>query len=579
MMRQRVIPLLAPMAKHRQDVDGCYETKARGLAILNSPVLNKGTAFSAAERKSLGLTGLLPPDISTLADQVKCAYIQYERLPDALSKNVYLTALHDRNEVLFYRLFSEHLREMIPIVNDLTVGKAMEQYHHECRRPRGVYLSIDHSEGIEEAFANLGAGPDDVDLILATDAEQVLGIGDWGVGGMEVSIGKLAIYTAAGGIDPTRAIPVMLDVGTNRESLLSDPMYIGNRHPRIRGKRYDAFIDAYVKTATKLFPNALLQWEDFAPGNGRRILEKYRDRMCVFNDDMQGTGAITLAAAISAVRVCGTPLRNQRVIIFGAGTAGIGVADQIRDAMVREGVSKEDAARRFWCVDREGLLTDGVAGQLRDYQAAYARPAAESSGWKHDANGNAAGLAEVVSRVKPTMLIGASTAGGSFTESIVREMAAHTERPIIFPLSHPKASSEGNPADLLAWTEGRALIATGGAFAPVTYKGVTYVIGQVNNAMLYPGLALGAIVAGARRISEGMFAAAASAVSSLVTVRQPGASLLPHIDDLRSVSVTVAVAVAETADTEGLARVELGDIVQQVQDAMWQPEYRRIQAS
>jgi malate dehydrogenase (oxaloacetate-decarboxylating) len=578
-MRQRIIPLLATVTKHRQNGDGWHETKARGLAVLNSPLLNKGTAFTAEERKALGLTGLVPPDISTLATQVKRAYIQYERLPDALSKNIYLTALHDRNEVLFYRLFSEHLREMIPIVNDLTVGMAMEQYHHECRRPRGVYLSIDHAEGIEEAFANIGVGAGDIDLILATDAEQILGIGDWGVGGIEVSIGKLAIYTAAGGVDPTRVIPVMLDVGTNRESLLSDPMYIGNRHARIRGEQYDNFIDAYVKAATKLFPNALLQWEDFAPGNGRRILEKYRDRICTFNDDMQGTGAITLAAAISAVRVCGTPLRNQRVVIFGAGTAGVGVADQLRDAMVREGLSKEDAARHFWCVDREGLLTTDMRDQLRDYQVTYARPTAESKGWKHDGNGNGVSLAEVVHRVKPTMLIGASTASGSFTEAIVKEMATHTERPIIFALSNPPAQAEANPADLIAWTGGRALIATGSLFAPVTYKGVTYVVAQANNAMLYPGLGLGTIVSRASRISDGMFAAAASAVSSLVTVRQPGASLLPQIDDLRSASVTVAVAVAETADAEGLARVKFNDIVQQVQDAMWQPEYRRIRAS
>ena len=577
-MRQRVIPLLAPMTKRRQNGDGCYETKARGLAVLNSPMLNKGTAFTAEERKALGLTGLLPPDINTLEDQVKRAYIQYERLPDALSKNVYLTALHDRNEVLFYRLFSEHLRDMIPIVNDLTVGLAMEQYHHECRRPRGVYLSIDHADAIEEACTNWGAGARDIDLILATDAEQILGIGDWGVGGIEVSIGKLAIYTAAGGIDPTRVIPVMLDVGTNRESLLSDPMYIGNRHARIRGERYDAFIDAYVKVVTKLFPNALLQWEDLAPGNGRRILEKYRDSICIFNDDMQGTGAITLAAAISAVRVCGKPLRNQRVVIFGAGTAGIGVADQIRHAMLREGLSKEDAARRFWCVDRQGLLTTDLAGQLHDYQLTYARPAPESSGWKHDGDGNGVGLAEVVHRVQPTMLIGASTVGGSFTEAIVREMAAHTERPIIFALCHPQARAAANPADLIAWTDGRALVATGSPFAPITYKGLTYVVAQVNNAMLYPGLALGAIVSRSRRISDGMFAAAASALSSLVSVRQPGASLLPHVDDLRSVSATVAVAVAEAADAEGLARIKFSDIVQQVQDAMWQPEYRRIQA-
>ena len=577
-MRQRVIPLLAPATKRRQSGEGCDETKARGLAVLNSPLLNKGMAFTADERKALGLRGLLPPDISSLGSQVKSAYIQYERLPDALSKNIYLTALHDRNEVLFYRLFSEHLREMIPIVNDLTVGRAIKQYHHECRRPRGVYLSIDHAEAIDEAFANLGFGSGDIDLILATDAEQIPGVGDWGVGGIEVSIGKLAIYTAAGGVDPTRVIPVMLDVGTNRESLLNDPTYIGNRHARIRGERYDAFIDAYVKAVTTRFPNALLQWEDFAPGNGRRILEKYRDQICTFNEDLQGTGAIALAAAISAVRVCGTPLRHQRVVIFGAGTAGIGAADQICGAMVREGLSKEDAARRFWCVDRQGLLTTSMADPLRDYQLSYARPAAESKGWKHDENGNGVSLAEVVRRVTPTMLIGASTASGSFTEAIVKEMAAHTERPIIFALSKPPAQAEANPADLIAWTDGRALIATGSLFAPVTYKGVTYVVAHVNNAMLYPGLGLGAIVSRASRISDGMFAAAASAVSSLVAVRQPGASLLPHIDDLRSVSLTVAVAVAEAAHAEGLAGVKFDDIVQQVQDAMWQPEYRRIQA-
>jgi len=578
-MGQRGSRPLAPVMKRQQDGNGYTETKARGLAVLNSPWLNKGTAFTAEERKALGLTGLLPPDISTLEAQVKGAYVRYTRLPDALSKNIYLTALHDRNEVLFYRLFAEHLREMIPIVNDLTVGMAMEQYHHECRRPRGVYLSIDHAGSIEETFANLGAGPGDIDVILATDAEQVLGIGDWGVGGIEVSIGKLAIYTAAGGINPARVIPVMLDVGTNRESLLEDPMYIGNRHPRIRGERYDAFIDAYVTAAARLFPHALLEWEDFAPGNGRRILQRYRGQMCTFNDDIQGTGAITLAAAISAVRICGTPLRNQRVVIFGAGMAGVGIADQIRDAMVHEGLSEQDAARRFWCVDRQGLLTSDMGGQLRDYQASYARPAAECDGWKRDGEGQGIGLAEVVRRVRPTMLIGTSTVAGSFTEAIVKEMAAHAERPVIFPLSSPPLRAEASPADLIVWTGGRALVATGGPFAPITYNGVTYVVAQVNNAMLYPGLCLGAVVSRARRISAGMLAAAASAVSSLVTVRHPGASLLPHIDDLRSVSMTVAAAVAETADAEGLARVRLGNIGHQVQNAMWRPEYLRLLAS
>src|SRR5271167_3652926 len=327
-MRQRVVPLLVPpLRKNRPGEVVSYETKSRGMAVLTTPLLNKGTAFTSEEREALGLTGLLPPVISTLEAQVTCAYVQYQRLTDALSKNIYLTALHDRNEVLFFRVLSEHLREMIPIVNDRTVGLAMEQYHHECRRPRGVYLSIDHADGIEEALGNLGAGPDDIDMILATDAEQKFGVGDWGVGGIEISIGKLAIYTAAGGIDPTRVIPVMLDVGTNRESLLKDPMYIGNRHPRVRGKRYDEFIDAYVQAATKLFPTALLQWEDFGPANGRRILEKYKGQIRTFSDDQQGTGAIALAGAVSAMRICGTVPRNQRIVIFGAGVAGIGIAD------------------------------------------------------------------------------------------------------------------------------------------------------------------------------------------------------------------------------------------------------------
>ena len=577
-MRQRVVPLLAPPPrKRRQNGSGSHDTKARGMAVLTTPLLNKGTAFTVEERKALGLTGLLPASIGTLDTQAKCAYAQYQRLPDALGKNIYLTALHDRNAILFYRLFSEHLREMIPIVNDLTVGKAMEQYQHECRRPTGVYLSIDHVDAIEEAFENVGARPDDIDLILATDAEQIPGIGDWGLGGIEIAIGKLAIYSAAGGIDPARVIPVMLDVGTNRDSLLKDSMYIGNRHARVRGKRYDAFINAYIKAATKLFPNAMLQWADFEPGNGRRILDKYRDRICTFNDDMQGAGAITLAAAISALRVLASPLGNQRVVIFGAGTAGMGITDQIRDAMVREGMSRQEACCHLWCVDIQGLLTDDMGNRLRDYQALYARPAAEVRRWKRD--GNAIGPAEVVRRVQPTMLIGASTAGGAFTEAIVRQMAAHTDRPIIFPLSNPTAHAEATPTELITWTGGRALIVTGSPFAPVTHKGVTYVVGQASNAMLYPGLCLGAIVSRARRISGGMLAAAANAVSSLVAVRLPGASLLPQVDDLRSVSMTVAVAVAEAAAAEGLASVELVDVVQQVQDAMWLPEYCRIKAS
>jgi len=375
-------------------------------------------------------------------------------------------------------------------------------------------------------------------------------------------------------------IPVMLDVGTNRASLLADPMYPGNRHTRVRGERYDAFIDTYVKAAAKLFPNALLQWEDFGPGNGRRILEKYRSQIRTFNDDLQGTGAIAMAAAVSAMRICGTLLRNQRIVIFGSGVAGIGVADLIRDVMIDESLSAEEATRRFWCVDVHGLLTSDMGDRLQDYQATYARPAAEVKGWKREGiDAKSIGLAEVIRQVRPTMLIGTSGTGGTFTESIVRQMARHAERPIIFPLSSPAPFAEATPADLIAWTDGRALIATGSQFTPVTHKGITHVVGQASNAMLYPGLGLGTIVSRARLISVGMLAAAANALSSLVAVRLPGASLLPHVDDLRSVTVTVAVAVAEAAVVEGLATVELADIVQKVEDAMWQPEYRRIQAS
>jgi malate dehydrogenase (oxaloacetate-decarboxylating) len=552
------------------------ETWVTGMALLSDPMLNRGTAFTQEERKELDLVGLLPSAVTTIDEQVKRSYAQYQQQTDDLRKNIFLTALQDRNEVLFYRLLSEHLYEMLPVVYDPTIAKAIEQYSHEYRRPRGVYLSIDHPEDIEASFRDFGAGPNEIDLIVATDAEEILGIGDWGVGGIDISVGKLAVYTAAAGIDPSRVIPVMLDVGTNRESLLTDPFYLGNRHARIRGERYDAFIDAYVKTATKLFPHALLHWEDFGPSNGRRILEQYRNQICTFNDDMQGTGAIALAALFSAVQVSGKPLREQRVVIFGSGTAGIGNADQIRAAMIHEGLSKEEATRHFWCVDIAGLLTDNMGNALRDFQVPYARPASEVSGWKHDLPNGGISLVEVVRQVHPTILIGTSTAPGTFTEAIIKDMAAHTLRPIIFPLSNPTERMEATPTDLITWTDGKALIATGIPAHPVTYKGITYVIGQANNALLYPGLGLGTIVAQARHISDDMFMAAARAVAGLVDARLPGASLLPHVENLRAVSATVAVEVAKAAATEGLAGAKLTDVIQQVQDAMWQPIYPQM---
>jgi malate dehydrogenase (oxaloacetate-decarboxylating) len=543
-------------------------TAERGLRVLQDPLLNKGTAFTRAERTELGLDGLVPPVIETLDEQVRRVYAQYLAQNGDLLKNVYLEALRDRNEVLYYRLLSDHLREMLPIVYDPTVAEAIRSYSHEYRRPRGVYLSIDDPGGIRQAFENLGM--DEADLIVASDAQQILGIGDWGVGGgAGIAAGKLAVYTAAAGIDPGRVIPVALDVGTDNERLLNDPAYVGRRHARVRGQAYDDFIDAYVTTATGMFPGAMLHWEDFGPSNARRILEKYTPHLPTFNDDMQGTGAIVLAAMLGAVRVCGTPMRDQRVVVFGAGTAGIGIADQLRDAMVRDGLDRETAIRRIWAVDKQGLLIDDMA-DLRDFQVLYARPAAE--GWKD------AGLADVVERVRPTMLLGTSTAHRAFTEPIVRAMAAGVDRPIIFPISNPTERIEAMPADLIRWTDGRALVATGIPVAPITHGHVTYSIGQANNALLYPGLGLGAVTARARRISDGMLHAAAEAVGGLVDVTTPGASLLPQVDDLREVSATVAVAVAAQAAEEGLARVDLDNPIQQVQDAMWQPEYRPVKA-
>lgn len=564
------------MSKFMVSSDGTLATTLRGVEVLATPLLNKGVAFTEEEREELGLKGLLPPAVLTLDEQVRRAYEQFCSQPDDLLKNVYLTALHDRNEVLFYRLLTDHLREMLPIVYTPTVGVAIQRYSHEYRKPRGVYLSIDDPSGIEEAFSNIGATAEDIDLVVVTDGEGILGIGDWGVGGINIAIGKLAVYTAAVGIDPSRVLPVILDVGTNREDLLNNPFYIGNRHPRVTGEAYDSFIDLFVKGVCNKFPNALLHWEDFSSRNARRILDKYRDYVCTFNDDIQGTGAVSLAAVLSAVKASGVPLCEHRVVVFGAGTAGIGIADQVRDAMVRLGLSEEEANRRFWCIDRNGLLTDNM-DDLLDFQRPYAREESEVKEWKTT---EVIGLAEVVKHVQPTILIGTSTVAGAFTEEIVKEMAAHAERPIILPMSNPTPLAEAKPADLISWTEGRALVATGSPFEPVTYNGVTYVIGQCNNALIFPGLGLGTNVARARVMTDGMFAAAAEAVASMVDTSQPGAPILPEVEELRNVSELVAIEVAKAAVSEGVAREELSDndIRKAVQAAMWQPVYRQIKA-
>ncbi len=549
----------------------------RGSSVLTSAMLNRGTAFTLAEREALGLTGLLPDGVSTIEGQLHRVYAQYLRQPDDLAKNIFLGHVRDRNEVLFYRLLTEHISEMLPIVYTPTVGTVIERYSLEFGRPRGVYLSVDHPGQVETAFRNYGLGPDDVDLIVATDSEGILGIGDWGVGGIAIAVGKLAVYTAAAGLHPRRIIPVVLDTGTDNQTLLSEEMYLGIRHPRVRGERYDELIEAYVSTATRLFPNALLHWEDFGAANAHRILMKYAGTCCTFNDDIQGTAAVVLAAALCAVRAAGAQMRDQTVVIHGAGTAGIGIADALRQVMIDEGLRGDEATARFYALGSKGLLTSDYPGKLRDFQVPYARSAVEVAGWRRDEAGRI-GLAEVVTRSRPTMLIGTSTQPGAFSEAIVTEMAAHVARPIIMPLSNPTSHSEAQAADLIAWTGGRALIATGSPFSPVDYDGVQYQVAQANNALIFPGLGLGVTVSRARRVSDGMLAAAANALAGLSDAATPGAAVLPPVTSLREVSAAVAEAVARAAQAEGLSDVPLDDLPGRVRQAMWEPAYPKVEA-
>jgi malate dehydrogenase (oxaloacetate-decarboxylating) len=534
-------------------------------------MLNRGTAFTPEHRQMLGLQGLLPSGVSTLEGQLRRVYAQYRRQPDDLAKNVFLANMRDRNEVLSYRLLAEHLEEMLPIVYTPTVGKAIERFSHEYRRPRGVFLSVNHPEEVEESLRNYGLESEDVDLLVATDSEGILGIGDQGVGGIDISIGKLAVYVAAAGLHPRRVIPVVLDMGTDNLRLLNDEMYIGNRHARVRDQRYDDLIEAYVTAATKLFPHAMLHWEDFGASNARRILNKYASQVCTFNDDMQGTAAVVLAAAFAAVKAAGSRMRDQRVVIHGAGTAGIGIVDMMREAMIQEGLTEQDATSKFWAVDSRGLLTDNYPVALRDFQEPYARPAAEVSSWS--GQGGSITLADVVANANPTMLIGTSTQSGAFTEGIVGHMAATVDRPIIMPLSNPTSKAEAIPGDLIRWTDGRALVATGSPFPPVSHGGRTYTIAQSNNALVFPGLGLGVAVVQARRITDAMITAAADAVAAFTDPTGPGAALLPPVTDLRTVSAAVAIAVAQTAEEQGLAERPLTDPVKQIHQAMWRPEY------
>ena len=536
--------------------------------------------------------------VETLDQQAARAYRQYSSYEKNMEKYIFLDQLHNRNEVLYYRLLADHLAEMLPVVYDPTVGEAIKKWSRDYRRSRAVYLDVNHPENIRASFEATGLGAGDVDLIVVSDAEEILGIGDWGVNGTDISVGKLAVYTAAAGIDPARVIAVNLDVGTDNEALLNDPAYLGNRHARVRSEKYDALIAEYLKVASELYPQALLHFEDFGPANARRILVENREKYRIFNYDMQGTGAIVMAAVISGLKVTKQRFADQRLVVYGAGTAGTGMADQISAAMQREGLSREEARKRVWLIDRNGLVTDDMPN-LPNYQQAYARPAAEVASWaregrsgdnghEHAASaghagaghqgGNPAagkiGLLEVVKRVKPTILIGTSTDHGAFTEDVVKALAAGVERPILLPLSNPTEKIEVMPSEAIPWSEGRALMATGIPLPPVQYNGTAFHIGQGNNALLYPGLGLGVIVSGAKHVTDGMLLAAAEAVASQVDPQDLGASLLPPVDNLRASSATVAVAVAKQAVADGVATKPADNWVQVVQDAMWQPVYR-----
>ncbi|MFT4110358.1 NAD-dependent malic enzyme [Propionicimonas sp.] len=554
--------------------DAVLQISARGRLILVHPMANRGTAFTLAEREELGLSGLLPSRVTTIEEQLRRIYAQYSRSPSPLAKFIQLTQLRDRNEVLFYRLLSEHIEEMLPIIYTPTIGEAIERFSHEYTGARGVFLSIDHPELMEKSLADFEMDADDVDLIVVTDSEGILGIGDQGIGGIQIAIGKLGVYTAAAGIHPRRVIPVVLDVGTDNLGLLNSDLYLGERHARVRGERYDEFIDLFVTTVTRLFPNAMLHWEDFGAGNAHRILNRYSDSICTFNDDIQGTAAVVLAAVLAAVRLTGVPLPEHRVLIYGAGTAGVGVADLIREAMDRSGLPAQDAYERFWAFNSRGLILQDSSG-VRDFQVPYARRRAEVADWTV-ADPDRISLLEAVRAVQPTILIGTSAQHGAFTEDVVRAMAEHCERPIVMPLSNPTSRSEAQPADLLEWTQGRVLIATGSPFGTIRHGEVYHTIAQANNALIFPGLGLGVAVVQAERVTPEMIYAAADALAGLQNEYRPGASLLPAMSDLRLVAATVAKAVAQTAQAQGLARRPMTNPINDIYQHMWKPEYPRL---
>lgn len=535
--------------------------------ILNNPFLNKGTAFTLEERQELGLIGLLPPYVQTIEEQAAETYAQLQTKANDLEKRLFLMEIFNTNRTLFYYLFSHHLEEFNPIVYDPTIADTIEGYSNLFVNPQYAgYLDINHPEHIEETLKN-AAGGREIRLIVVTDAEEILGIGDWGANGVDISVGKLMVYTGAAGIDPSTVLPLVIDAGTNRESLRNNPNYLGNRHERVRGDCYYDFIDQFVNTAEKLFPKLYLHWEDFGRSNAANILEKYRKNIPTFNDDIQGTGIVTLGGIFGSLAVTGEKITDQVYLCFGGGTAGAGIAHRVLREMITKGLSEEEAYKRFFMVDKQGLLFDDM-----DDLTPEQRPFAKKRSDFPNAD-KLTDLLEVVKTVKPTILVGTSTVPNTFTKEVVEAMCENTERPMIFPLSNPTKLAEATAEDIIAWSDSKAFVATGIPADTVSYKGVDYVIGQANNALIYPGLGLGMLASEASLLTDEMIGAAAHSLSGIIDMSKPGAPVLPPFKYVADVSIKVAEAVAKTAQEQGLARAEEKDMVKAVQALKWYPKY------
>lgn len=550
------------------------KTPLKGSSVFKEPLLNKDTAFSDEERRQLGLTGLIPMLVESLPTQIERAWGEYQKCDSDLDRHVFLRALQDRNETLFYAIVREHGMETIPMIYTPVVGEACQKFHKIWREPRGLILSYAERDRMDEIFASLKMPH--LKFIVVTDGERILGLGDQGMGGMGIPIGKISLYTACGGLHPAYGLPVVLDVGTNNQERLNDPHYLGWKHARITDEEYHSFINQFVQTVKKYYPNVLLQWEDFAKDNARPLLDRYRDELCSFNDDIQGTAAVTLAGLLSAIHVVGNKITDHRVVIYGAGSAGTGIADYIVETMVDEGMSLKDARDRVWILNSKGLLQEGQEG-LADFQLPYAKSKEALAGWTV-VDANKITLKETVANAKPTILIGVATVYQAFTEEIVKEMAAYTERPIIFPLSNPFSKCEASPEDLLRWTNGKALVATGTRFDDVAYGGKTYVIGQCNNYYIFPALGLALVACDAKRVTDEMCVAAAKALSELSpALKNPTDSLFPSPKLIFSLAKPTALAVAIQGQKEGhIAPCSVEELQKKIDNAFWDPAYPEI---